>query len=133
MTSYFQQIPGLIKYIAIIDRDVKLNNKELTCNPSQYEWQRKRTRLPIIHIFITRPTWKQRTYIIHNKEQKLSKNIQDEYIGFLMPFYEFEYDLGIYAFVGNNGIKILTLKKLENNIQETSSEIKLRQVNIFLI
>jgi hypothetical protein len=47
-----------------------------------------------------------------------------------MPFYEFEYDLGIYAFVGNNGIKILTLKKLENNIQETSSEIKLRQVKL---
>ena len=45
-----------------------------------------------------------------------------------MPFYDFEYDLGIYSFVGNNGIKILGLKKLENSLQETSSEIKLRQV-----
>jgi hypothetical protein len=48
-----------------------------------------------------------------------------------MPFYEFEYDLGIYSFVGNNGIKILTLKKLESNIQETASEIKLRQVKAY--
>lgn len=45
-----------------------------------------------------------------------------------MPFYEYEYDLGVYGFVGNNGIKITTLKKIENSIQETSSEIKLKQV-----
>jgi hypothetical protein len=48
-----------------------------------------------------------------------------------MPCYEYEYDLGIYGFVGNNGIKITTVKKIENSIQETSSEIKLKQVFIF--
>lgn len=45
-----------------------------------------------------------------------------------MPFYEFEYDLGVYGFIGNNGIKITTVKKIENSIQETSSEIKLKQL-----
>ena len=45
-----------------------------------------------------------------------------------MPFYEFEYDMGVYGFIGNNGIKIICLKKIETNIQETSSDIKLKQV-----
>lgn len=48
-----------------------------------------------------------------------------------MPCYEYEYDTGIYGFVGNNGIKIITLKKIENSIQETSSEIKLKYVKYF--
>ncbi len=37
MTSYFQQIPGLIKYIAIIDRDVIQTKSELSSNPPQHE------------------------------------------------------------------------------------------------
>lgn len=45
-----------------------------------------------------------------------------------MPFYDFEYDMGVYGFIGNNGIKIICLKKIENNVQETSSDIKLKQV-----
>jgi hypothetical protein len=45
-----------------------------------------------------------------------------------MPFYDFEYEIGVYGYVGNNGIKITALKKIENSIQETSSEIKLKQV-----
>ncbi len=45
-----------------------------------------------------------------------------------MPFYELEYDMGVYGFIGNNGIKIICLKKIENNVQETSSDIKLKQV-----
>ena len=45
-----------------------------------------------------------------------------------MPCYEYEYDTGIYGFVGNNGIKIATIKKIESSIQEFSSEIKLKAV-----
>jgi hypothetical protein len=45
-----------------------------------------------------------------------------------MPFYEFEFDMGVYGFVGNNGIKIVVLKKIENTVQETSSDIKLKQI-----
>lgn len=56
------------------------------------------------------------------------KNSLDEYLGLLMPCYEYEYDIGLYGFVGNNGIKIITLKKIENTIQETSSEIKLKSL-----
>lgn len=58
----------------------------------------------------------------------LSSNNIDEYLGLLMPCYEYEYDLGLYGFVGNNGIKIITLKKIESALQETSSEIKLKQL-----
>jgi hypothetical protein len=73
--------------------------------------------------------WNQRNVRrINNLEQKINKPSQDEYIGLLMPFYDFDYDLGIYAFAGNNGIKILVLKRIETTLQETSSEIKLRQV-----
>jgi hypothetical protein len=61
-------------------------------------------------------------------EQKQMKNYIEEYLGMLMPCYEYEYDLGLYGFVGNNGIKITTLKKIENTIQEQSSEIKLKQL-----
>lgn len=45
-----------------------------------------------------------------------------------MPFYDFDYDIGVYGFVGNNEIKITTVKKIENSVQETSSDIKLKQV-----
>ena len=59
---------------------------------------------------------------------KQNKNSQEEYLGLLMPFYEFDYDMGVYGFIGNNGIKIVCLKKIENNLQETSNDIKLKQV-----
>ena len=49
-----------------------------------------------------------------------------------MPFYEFEYDMGVYGFIGNNGIKIICLKKIENSVQETSSDIKLKQVQLLI-
>ncbi len=45
-----------------------------------------------------------------------------------MPCYDFEYEMGVYGFVGNNGIKIISVKKLESSIQEISSEIKLKAV-----
>ena len=67
-----------------------------------------------------------------NQIKIVSKNnkVQDEYLGILMPFYDNDYDIGVYGFVGNNGIKIVICKKIENSIQETSSEIKLKQVII---
>lgn len=40
-----------------------------------------------------------------------------------MPFYEFDYDLGSYGFMGNNGYKIIVIKKLEH--QDVSSDKKL--------
>ena len=46
-----------------------------------------------------------------------------------MPCYEFEYDLGVYGFISNNGVKIAAIKKLESSIEETSSEIKLKSVS----
>ena len=49
-----------------------------------------------------------------------------------MPFYEFEYDMGVYGFIGNNGIKIVCLKKIESNVLETSNDIKLKQVKFYI-
>jgi len=50
-----------------------------------------------------------------------------------MPYYEFEYDIGVYGFIGNNGIKIILLKRIESSIQETAAEIKMKTVSISLI
>ena len=49
-----------------------------------------------------------------------------------MPYYEFEYDIGVYGFIGNNGIKIVLLKRIESSIQETAAELKMKTVNFFL-
>lgn len=40
-----------------------------------------------------------------------------------MPFYEFDYDLGSYGFIGKNGYKIVVVKKLER--QDISSDKKI--------
>lgn len=135
MNSYFEQISGLIKYIAVIDRDVNIKLKKEIQNS------------PIILLNLTDKE-KEIDYqmysfssldLIDNKERKFNinlnyieikqtKNSQEEYLGLLMPFYEFEFDMGVYGFIGNNGIKIICLKKIENNVQETSNDIKLKQV-----
>ena len=47
----------------------------------------------------------------------------------MMPCYDFEYDMGVYGFIGNNGLKISVIKKIENAFQEASSDLKLKGVN----
>jgi len=54
--------------------------------------------------------------------------VNEEYVGLLMPYYEFEYDIGVYGFIGNNGIKIILLKRIESSIQETAADIKMKNV-----
>ncbi len=54
--------------------------------------------------------------------------MNEEYVGLLMPYYEFEYDIGVYGFIGNNGIKIILLKRIESSIQETAADIKMKNV-----
>ena len=56
MNSYFQQIPGLIKYIAVIDRDVNKipNHLELANSIFKLIRERKRTRLPVADLLISR-------------------------------------------------------------------------------
>ena len=50
----------------------------------------------------------------------------DEYKGLLMPLYEYEEDLGVYGYVGNNGMKICVVKKLEK--ENGSSETKMQVI-----
>ena len=50
-----------------------------------------------------------------------------------MPYYEFEYDIGVYGFIGNNGIKLILLKRIETSIQETAAELKMKTVKFMLI
>lgn len=62
-------------------------------------------------------------------QKKNKQNITDDYIGLLIPFYEDDCDLASYGYIGNNGYKLICIKKIENSIQETSSEIKLKDVS----
>ena len=117
---HFHLIPGLIKYFAIVDRDnipVFLFNFSDEEKEIDYE----------LMIFSSLD-------LIEYKEiQKKSKqNLIDDYLGLLMPFYENEYDLASYGYIGNNGFKLIALKKIENSIQETSSDFKLKNVSIIL-
>ena len=66
---------------------------------------------------------------IHKKSK--SSNNSDDYIGMLMPFYENNFDLATYGYIGNNGFKLICIKKIENSLQEVSSELKLKEVIIF--
>lgn len=61
-------------------------------------------------------------------QRKNKTGAEEDYIGILMPFYEHEYEIGSYGYLGNNGYKLICLKKLDNSIQETSSEIKLKEI-----
>ena len=60
--------------------------------------------------------------------QKRGQKTGDEYVGLLMPFYEYEYDVGSYGFLSKNGFKFIILKKIEEVIQETSSNLRLKEV-----
>lgn len=46
----------------------------------------------------------------------------------MMPCYDFEFDMGVYGFIGNNGVRLSVVKKIENPLNEASSEIKLKGV-----
>ncbi len=69
--------------------------------------------------------------IIEYKEiqKKLKQGITDDYLGLLLPFYENEYDVATYGYIGNNGFKLICIKKIESSIEETSSEIKIKEVS----
>lgn len=67
--------------------------------------------------------------IEYREIQKKNKiGADDDYLGLLMPFYDYEYDIGSYGFLSNNGYKILALKKIDDSIKETSSAIKLKEI-----
>lgn len=61
-----------------------------------------------------------------DKTDKEVKSQPEEHKGLLMPFYEFEQDIGTYGFIGNSGVKIVVIKKLEN--QKFSSDKKLQMI-----
>lgn len=67
--------------------------------------------------------------IEYREIQKKNKiGADDDYLGLLMPFYDYEYDIGSYGFLSNNDYKILSLKKIDDSIKETSSAIKLKEI-----
>ena len=73
--------------------------------------------------------------IIEYKEnqKKQKQGICDDYLGLLLPFYENDYDLATYGYIGNNGFKLICIKKIESSIEETSSEIKIKDVRLHII
>lgn len=68
-------------------------------------------------------------------EQKTS-----EFLGLLLPLYEYEYDLGSYGYIGKNDIKIVIIKKLENKdndyldkkVHQIAKEIHTKYKNLLL-
>mgnify|MGYP006199034853 CR=1 FL=1 len=61
-------------------------------------------------------------------QRKNKQDSPDDYLGLLLPFYEYSYDIASFGFIGNNGFKLVCIKKIENSLQESSSEIKLKEV-----
>lgn len=123
MKTYNYNIPGYIKYLGIIDRDVIVDNLQnipiILINLGE---ERKEVDYQMM-VFSSLDFLEVRDF------QKDSKILTDDYIGLLMPFYDIEYDLASYGYVGNNGFKFVAIKiEDHNSVQETSSEIKLKEV-----
>lgn len=67
----------------------------------------------------------------NDSDSNNNKNTKDNnYIGLLMPLFEYDNDLGTYGFICINGYKIIIIKKLDTFVQETASEKILQQVLI---
>ena len=67
--------------------------------------------------------------LIEYKEiQRKNKINTEDYLGLLMPFYDYEYDIGSFGFISRNGYKIILLKKLDNSLLEASSSLKLKEI-----
>lgn len=68
--------------------------------------------------------------LVEYKEiQRKNRSTQsEEFLGLLMPFYDYEYDIGTFGFIGNNGFKFICVKKIDNSVQEVSSNIKLKEI-----
>ena len=50
---------------------------------------------------------------------------KEQYLGVILPLYEYEYDLGSYGYVGKSGTTIILIKKLELNTSEGDKSIKM--------
>ena len=59
------------------------------------------------------------------EEETLGNTKNEEFRGLLMPFYDFDEDLGTFGFIGNNGIKIIMIKKLEKEREKQRKENEL--------
>ena len=60
---------------------------------------------------------------------------RDEYYGLLMPLYEFESDLGAFAYVGRNEIKIIMITNLliqQNLVHQTLKQIHTKFSSLLL-
>lgn len=62
--------------------------------------------------------------MLDDKNQAFQKSSREskEFFAFLLPLYEQDYDLGSFAFVGKNGIKVIMIKKQD---RESDNQIKL--------
>ena len=120
MSTYFKDVPGYIKFIALIDRE---NNPVLFFN-----FHTRTTELSYqLATFASLDLFKNKNENENdNTQPTASTAVNDEYKGLLMPLYEYEDDLGVYGYVGNNGMKICVIKKLEK--ENGSSETKMQVI-----
>ena len=119
MSTYFKEVHGYIKYIAVIDRE---NNPILFFN-----FHKQTLELSYqLAAFASLDLFKSKNECTNDNTSLSSSAQNDEYKGLLMPLYEYEEDLGVYGYVGNNGMKICVIKKLEK--ENGSSETKMQVI-----
>lgn len=134
MSTYFKDVPGYIKFIAVIDRE---NNPVLFFN-----FHAPTTELSYqLAVFASLDLFKNKNESVNDNTTASTTSttvtavtgvtsLNDEYKGLLMPLYEYEEDLGVYGYVGNNGMKICVIKKLEkeNGASETKMQVICKEI-----
>ena len=115
MNVKYENIPGCIKYLSILDRE---NSPIIMINFSDQS----------LEIDYQMMVFSSLDLIEYKEIQKKNKNQVEDYLGLLLPFYEYEFDVGSYGYLSKNGYKLIIMKKLEPFIQETASNIKLKEI-----
>ena len=114
--NVFDFISGPLKYFSILDRE---NNPVFLINFSDLDKELDYQMMIFSSLDILE--YKE----IQKKNKQTSS--RDDYLGLMMPFYENDYDLASYGFIGKNGFKFIALKKIEVSILEGASEKKMEE------
>ena len=120
MSLYYKNIPGIIKFICVIDRFNKPVLFFNVCN-EEMEFQFELITFSSLDFLNENVVNLNKN---NNNSNDNNNNNNNDYLGLLTPFYENEIDLGSYGFIGKNGIKICLIKELDNNNIENDKKIE---------
>ena len=119
MSLYYKNIPGIIKFICVIDRFNKPVLFFNVCN-EEMEFQFELITFSSLDFLNENVVNLNK----NNNNSNDNNNNNYDYLGLLTSFYENEIDLGSYGFIGKNGIKICLIKELDNNNIENDKKIE---------